>query len=466
MGRNADETGAQEKWLMISAILFLCLALLLLHSQISVSAREQKHAAVLTIKGAIGPATLDYFLGGVAKAADEDAVLIILEMDTPGGLDHSMRDIIKSILNSSIPVISYVAPSGSRAASAGTYILYASHLAAMAPATNLGAATPIQIGGLPGSTKPEEDSDTPKDEEAPPPPPSSTLERKMVNDAAAYMKSLASLHGRNQEWAEQAVREAVSLTAEEALELQVVEIVAANLQDLLRQADGREVVMKNGKKKLETGELHITRIDQSLKNKILSVIGDPNVAYILMLLGLYGLIYELANPGFFLPGVVGGISLLLALYAFQVLPINYSGLALIILGISFLVAEAFLPSFGSLGIGGIIAFATGSLILLDEESLRISIPLIAGTSLVSAAVIFVLMGKVVTMRKNKIRTGSEALAGMIGEAAVDFEGSGRMWLLGESWQVTTTGKVKKGDKLKVSGQEGLILQVTIEKEEP
>ncbi|MCP3889891.1 MAG: nodulation protein NfeD, partial [Desulfobulbaceae bacterium] len=423
-------------------------------------------AIVLTVKGAIGPAVAEYIEEGLTLASTDQANVVIVQMDTPGGLDLSMRAIIKAILTSPTPVISYVSPDGSRAASAGTYILYASHIAAMSPATNLGAATPIQVGGLPGApdpaekpTKPTEEQETENKSE---PSPKSTMERKMINDAAAYIKSLAERHGRNGEWAEKAVREAVSLTASEALELQVIDIVATDLADLLLQVDGREVVMNSGSHRISSKELTITHLEQTWRNKVLSVISDPNVAYILMLLGIYGLIYELANPGFFLPGVVGAISLLLALYAFQVMPINYSGLALIILGILFLTAEAFMPSFGTLGIGGIIAFCVGSLILIDEEGLQISYSLIVGTTIISTTCILLLSERVYRMRNKKVRTGAEALIGMRGEAIEDFEDAGRIWLLGESWQVKTetSGKVKKGEQVTIIAQDGLELTVS------
>ncbi len=426
----------------------------------STTLSQAGQAVVLKIKGAIGPAVVEYVEDGFATALDVKANVIVLQMDTPGGLDHSMRDIIKAILHAPIPIISYVAPAGSRAASAGTYILYASHIAAMSPATNLGAATPVQIGGVPGSPEtPKEPPEGGNDKETPHK--STTIERKMINDAAAYIRSLANRHGRNAEWAEMAVREAVSLTASEALEMKVIDIVATDLEDLFRQVDGREVLMESGMKVISATDLSVRRIRQSWRNKVLSVISDPNVAYILLLLGIYGLIYELANPGFVLPGVAGGISLLLALYAFQVLPINYSGLALMLLGILFLVGEAFMPSFGALGIGGIIAFGVGSLILMKEESLRVSLSLIGGTTLVSVAFILWLMSRLVLMRKKRVRTGGEALIGMTGEAIDDFEGSGRIWVLGESWQAKTTQRVKKSEKVMVVAQEGL--ELTVEK---
>jgi membrane-bound serine protease (ClpP class) len=419
-------------------------------------------AVLLNIKGPIGPAVSDYVQRGIKKAEEEHAALVILQMDTPGGFDHSMREIIKSILSSPVPVVSYVAPGGSRAASAGTYILYASHVAAMAPTTNLGAATPIQVGGLPG--KPEKEPAFPdKEEEAKEkkekPVPADTLERKMVNDAVAYIKALANRHGRNAQWAEQAVREAVSLTAEEALDIKVIDLVAANHADLLLQLDGREVVMETGSLTLAAKGLVIEPFEPDWRTKILTVLTDPNIAYILMLLGIYGLIYELANPGFILPGIVGTICLLLALYTFQVLPINYAGLALIVLGISFLIAEAFVPSFGALGIGGIIAFVVGSIILLDEEGMRISLFLIGSTAFVSAGFLLWVMSRLFAMRRRKVVTGTEEMIGITGEAMEDFTEKGRVWVHGESWQAQSAAPVRKGQKIEVTAKEGLLLKV-------
>lgn len=424
---------------------------------------KRDFAVVIEIAGPIGPAVSDYFVRSLHKAQESEASVLILQMDTPGGLDLSMRDIIGALLASDLPVISYVAPGGSRAASAGTYILYASHVAAMAPTTNLGAATPVQIGGLPGVPEPE-----------PPPPgekeqqeggqkiPKSVLERKMVNDASAYIKALAIRHGRNAQWAEKAVREAVSLTAEEALEIGVIDLVASDVEDLLRQADGREVVMEGGKKvTLATKELKIVRSEPDWRTRLLAIVTDPNVAYILMLLGIYGLIYELANPGFVLPGVVGAVCLLLALYTFHILPINYAGLALIFLGVAFLAAEAFVPSFGVLGIGGIVAFVAGSVILMDEKSMRISFYLIGATALVSAGFILWAATGMIRISRKRVRTGAEELIGGIGEAMADFTGEGRIWIHGESWRARSSTPVKKGQKVQVTSKDGLVLTVQI-----
>ena len=421
-------------------------------------------AVLLNIKGPIGPAVSNYVIQGIEKAEEEHAAIVILQMDTPGGLVESMRDIIKKILTSTVPVVSYVAPGGSRAASAGTYILYASHISAMAPTTNLGAATPIQIGGMPGmpdkeSAPPENDGDKASGKTP------DALKRKMVNDAVAYIKALANRHGRNAEWAEQAVREAVSLTAEEALQIKVIDLVAASQAELLQQIDSREVVMENGRLTLDTEELVIELFEPDWRTKILTVITDPNIAYILMLLGIYGLIYELAHPGFILPGIVGTICLLLALYTFQILPINYAGLALIILGIAFMTAEAFVPSFGALGIGGIIAFVAGSVILLDEETMRISLLLVGPIALISAGFILWIMTRVYTMRRKKIITGAEGMIGTTGEAMEDFTGRGRVWVQGESWQAQCAEPVKKGQKMLVTAKEGLLLEVKILQED-
>lgn len=411
-----------------------------------------------TVNGTINPAINDYLRKGLEKAEAGEAKLVIVQMDTPGGLDRSMRDIIQAILASSIPVVSYVAPDGARAASAGTYILYASHVAAMAPATNLGAATPIQIGAMPGTTKPDE-MDGQDKENGKALPQQSTLEKKVINDASAYIEALADRHGRNADWAVKAVRESVSLSAKEALEIGVIDFIASDINDLLAKIDGHEVAMNGYTQTLAMKNMTVTDLEPGWRYRVLSVISDPNVAYILFLLGIYGLIYELANPGFLLPGVAGAISLMLALYAFQILPINYAGLALIFLGLVFLVSEAFLPSFGSLGIGGIISFFTGSLILMDDENLKISLSLIVGISVVSAACILLLAGRWVSLKGKKVRTGKEVMIGKTGEAQSDFVGTGRIWVYGESWQARSQRPIHRGDTVVITSVDDLELTV-------
>ena len=449
---------SHQRWAQLFCVI-TSLCLLLAIPFLTKGSEEKNDALVLSIDGTINPAVSDYIRKGFQLAADQDASLLIIRMNTPGGLDASMRDIIQEILSSPIAVVTYVWPDGARAASAGTYILYASHVAAMAPATNLGAATPVQIGGL-GNAKDEKEDDPDAAGDS-----RSTLEKKIINDASAYIKALAEKHNRNDEWAVQAVQEAVSLTASEALELNVINIVAENLEDLLDQLDGFPLIADGEPVTLMTSEVRVNHFEQSWRYKLLGVISDPTIAYLLLLLGFYGLIYELANPGFLLPGVAGGISLILALYALQLLPVNYSGLVLMILGIGFLIGEAFMPSFGTLGIGGIIAFAAGSLILIDDKTMRVALPTIIGTTAVSAFLVLLLMSRVAMMRRKRIHTGIEAMVGTIGEARSDFTGSGLVWVNGESWNAQSNVPVKKGEQVKILAVCGLDLIIEPSKED-
>ena len=416
----------------------------------------------LDLEGAIGPAVADYLERGLAAARSRGASVVILRLDTPGGLDASMRDMVKAILDSEVPVVTYVAPSGARAASAGTYLLLASHVAAMAPATTLGAATPVRIGGLPAGPEepqPGRDGEGGGGEAGSPHEAAGVMERKIVNDAAAYLRGLAQRHGRNAEWAERSVREGVSLTAEEALGSGVIDLIVADFGELLSRLDGRTLRLATREVTLSTHGLTLEPVLPDWRNRLLAVITDPTVAYILLLLGAYGLIFELSSPGFGLPGIVGGIALLLALYAFQVLPINYAGLALIALGIAFMVAEALVPSFGLLGLGGVIAFVAGSLILLEDDQLAVSLPVIGGTAAVSAAFFIWVLGRFASLRRRRPAAGSEELVGARGEALGDFAREGRVRVRGESWRARSRRPVSRGQGVRVTSVDGLVLDV-------
>ena len=432
---------------------------------------------VLTVQGAISPASADYLLRGLDKAIEDKAHLVVIEMDTPGGLDSSMRDIIKAILASPVPVATYVSPKGARAASAGTYILYASHIAAMAPATNLGAATPVELAPMGGGDKPPDkpipadkpDSGKPNagkpDAEKPtsdaPPPAGDAKTRKVVHDAAAYIRGLAELRGRNIEWAERAVREAVSLQASEALELKVIDLVAADLDDLLKQLNGRTIKMDGQTVILDTTNAVIERVQPDWRSRLLSVIGDPSIAYILMLLGIYGLIYEFSNPGMMFPGVVGGICLLLGLFALQVMPISYVGLALMILGIILMISEAFVPSFGALGLGGVVAFVIGSVMLIDTDVPGYGIPwmLIVPVAAASGLFSFFVVGLAIRARARPVVTGAEEMIGATGEILDDMEHEGWARIHSEQWRVRSKVPLKRGSPIRVLARHDLILDV-------
>jgi len=449
-------------------------------------------AAVLEINGAIGPATSRYVVHGLEAAQKNGSRLVVLEMDTPGGLDSAMRDIIRAILASSIPVVAYVSPSGARAASAGTYILYACHVAAMAPATNLGAATPVPIGGEPepgsvplpgGGARPGEKPDsgaggtgsgdtksnpgTAKPPEGapgeaePPSAPRSAMERKVVNDAVAYIRGLAELRGRNADWAEQAVRGAASLSANAALQQKVIDLIARDVPDLLASIDGREVHIDNRTEKLATRDLAVGRVKPDWRTQLLAVITNPTVAYGLMVIGIWGLLLEGYNPGAVLPGVVGSICLLIALFAFQILSVNYAGLALVVVGTAMIIAEFFFPTYGSLGVGGLIAFIVGSLILFDTDvpGMNVGRPLIAAFATVGGLMIAGIVYMATRAMRHPIATGAQAMIGASAEVVADFTGKGRVRYGGELWNARSDAALRAGELARIVKVEGLTLWV-------
>ena len=435
---------------------------------------------LLELDGPIGPATADYFISNLHAAERADAALFVVQLDTPGGLDHSMRDMIKAILASKVPVATYVAPNGSRAASAGTYLMYASHVAAMAPATNIGSSTPVSIGGE-GSPFPQaKPPDVPKGKDneaksgdkgtgkgndetdaAPTTAPTTAMERKVLNDAVAYIRGLAQLRGRNQEWAEQTVRDAANLTASDALANHVIDLIATDTTDLFAKLDGREIKLDGATVKLDLKDVQIKSIRPGWRYEFLSVITDPNVAYILLMIGIYGLILEFYHPGTAVPGVVGLICLLLGGYALQMLPVNYAGLALMIAGIGMMIAEAFAPGFGVLGIGGAIAFVIGSVILMDTDlpGYQVSLPIIAAFAVLSVGVLVFIVGAAIKSRTRKVVTGRDAIIGASAEVLDDFADRGLVRLHAEIWQARSRTPLTKGTRVRIVGMDDLVLTV-------
>lgn len=435
------------------------------HSEGGEARLAARTAILLDIDGAIGPATSDYLTEGFAAASARGAAFIILRIDTPGGLDSAMRDIVHTILASPLPVITYVSPSGARAASAGTYIIYASQIAAMAPGTNLGAATPVSLGGGGGGGGTGDEGTgggtTPKA-------PRDAHTAKAVNDAVAYIRSLAALRGRNVDWAEKAVREAASLPAPEALALGVVEIVATDIPDLLAQANGRIVEVGRQTVKLDTQGADVVEIAPGWRARFLATITNPNIAYILLLLGIYGLIFEFISPGAVAPGVVGAISLLVALFALGLLPVSYAGAGLVLVGIALMVAEAFVASFGVLGIGGLVAFAVGSVFLFDHgvPGFSLSWPVIATATAASAAFFIIAIGAAWRAHLRRAVTGDAALLGSIGSVVSWAGREGQVQMPGECWQARAEVSLAPGQRVRVIARDDLTLVVEPEAASP
>ncbi|RQV85481.1 NfeD family protein [Burkholderia anthina] len=468
---------------LFAALLVVCAAVA---APPSADAPAAHPVVVIPVNGAIGPASADFIVRSLARAAREHAPLAILQLDTPGGLDTSMRQIIKAILGSPVPVAAFVAPGGARAASAGTYIVYASHFAAMAPGTNLGAASPVQLG-IGGAAPPGAPPAAPHPTGAPgasgasatpaalPTDTQSTEIRKAMQDASAYIRGLAQLRGRNAEWAERAVREAVSLSANEARAQHVVDLIAQDAADLARQLDGRAVTTTAGTLRLATAHAPLVALAPDWRSRFLAIIADPNVALILLTIGIYGLFFEFANPGFVLPGVAGTICLLVGLFAMQLLPVSYAGLGLVLLGLGCLVAEAFLPTFGVLGFGGIVAFTIGALMLIDTDvpGYGIPWPVIASLALGGGLLVAGVSGVALRARRRPVVTGAEALLGSIGEVLDDGlqpdqppgaagaapSAAGWARVHGERWRVASSMPLAAGCRVRVTGRHGLTLTV-------
>jgi membrane-bound serine protease (ClpP class) len=441
-------------WIRILSLLLICASV---HAQNAERSPAARAVYVIEIRDAIGPATASFFVKALTTAERNGAQLLVLQLDTPGGLDSAMRDMIRAILGSSIPVAIYVSPSGARAASAGTYLLYASHIAAMAPATSLGAATPVQIGGTPPRDPAAKDRPAPRESAEP----ETAIERKAVNDSAAYIRGLAELRGRNADWAESAVRTAASLPAHSAREQNVVDLIATDVPDLLRQIDGRSIMTRAGTVRLATSRATIESIKPNWRIELLALLTNPNVAYLLMLAGVYGLLLEAYNPGTLVPGITGAICLLLALYAFQILSVNYAGLGLMLLGLILIVAEAFVPAVGALGAGGVVAFVIGSIILLDKDVPGFSVAreIIGGVAFAASVLLLIMVTAFTRARRRPVATGVEEMLQETAVALADFSHSGPVFVHGERWIAVSGAPVKQGDRLRILRVNGLTLEV-------
>jgi membrane-bound serine protease (ClpP class) len=448
--------------------LLLCLAatlMALFAPAFAQQAAQSRRVVLIEIDGAIGPPSARHLHDAIERAEDIKAAALILQINTPGGLETSMRDMIEDILDARVPVVGFVAPQGGRAASAGTFILYATHVAAMAPGTNVGAASPVEIGGVPtpapGERSPEEAAKQAKKQAES----GDTMSRKAMEDAVANIKGLAELRGRNVAWAEQAVRNAASVSAQEALRLGVIELMADNVDDLLAKLDGRPVNIQGRTRTLQTRGASIERVEPSFMTRVLDVLANPNIALLLMMIGVYGIIFELANPGTWVPGVIGVIALVLGLYALNQLEANYAGLALIALGLALMIAEAFTPTWGALGIVGIAAFLFGAAMLIDADlppQYQLSWPLIIGLAALTAGFVVLVVGYAVRTHRKRVTTGAEGLVGQRARVLEWAGGEGFVWAEGERWQAEGPADLKPNQNVRITRLESLRLHVVAE----
>ncbi len=413
----------------------------------------------VVVDGAISPASAEFLTDAIERAEDDGATALVIELDTPGGLVDSTRDIVQGILASRVPVIVYVAPSGARAGSAGVFITLAAHVAAMAPSTNIGAATPIQMGGAPMPGGPASPPDTTGGETGDGEP--DALERKILNDTIAFIRTISERRGRNADWAERAVREGASITETEALAENVVDLVAPSLPALLDQVDGREVEVLDRTVALDTANAEVRTIEAGLRFRILDTIANPNIAFVLMLIGIYGIFFELMNPGAILPGVVGGISLLLAFFALQALPVNYAGILLILFALVLFIAEVKVASYGLLTVGGIVAFVLGATMLFDAPGslVRVSWSVIVPATLLTAGFFAFVMGLAWRTYKSRPTTGKEALIGERGHVTTRIDRVGAVSVHGELWRARAEEPIDVGTEVVVVGVDGLTLTV-------
>jgi membrane-bound serine protease (ClpP class) len=419
--------------------LFIVFPAILLLALPGPSAAEEKHVDVIKINDVITPAVAEFIGKSIEQSSKNHAECLVIQMDTPGGLDLSMRDIIKDMMNADIPIVVYVGPSGARAASAGVFITLAADIAAMAPGTNIGAAHPVAMGGRMDRTMTE----------------------KVVNDAVAYIKSIAGKRGRNVDWAVRSVRESVSIPSTEALKIKVIDFIAKDLKDLLEKIDGKTVEKPRGAIKLATKNLPINTLEMGYRERILAALSNPNIAYILMMIGLVGLYFELAHPGAIFPGVIGGICLILSFFAFRTLPVNYAGILLILLGVFLFIAEIKIASYGLLTVGGVVSLALGSIMLFDAPVpyLRASFSVIIPTVLVTAAFFIFAVTMAIKAQMAKPATGSEGLVSETGVARTRLDPEGKVFVHGEFWNAYADEPIEEGEKIRILKTEGLRVKV-------